>query len=85
VPATEARALGEDEFWHDDLVGCVVVTDRGQEVGTVTEVVAGPAQDRLEVDTPRGPRFVPMVKEIVISVDRDAKRIVIAPPEGLFD
>jgi 16S rRNA processing protein RimM len=85
VPASETRALDPDEYWHDDLVGCVVVTKEGQEVGTVTDVVAGPAQDRLQVDTPRGPRSVPMVKEIVTAVDPKAMRIVIDPPEGLLD
>jgi 16S rRNA processing protein RimM len=39
----------------------------------------------LRVDTPRGERLVPMVKEIVPEVDTGARRIVIDPPEGLLD
>lgn len=85
VPATAIRTLEPDEYWHDDLVDCVVVTDRDEEVGTVTDVVAGPAQDRLEVETPNGPRSIPLVKGIVTSIDTNARRIVIDPPDGLLD
>ncbi|MCA1705522.1 MAG: ribosome maturation factor RimM, partial [Actinobacteria bacterium] len=55
VPATEIRALEEDEFWHDDLVGCTVTVD-GDEVGTVQGVLAGTAQDLLQIETPNGQR-----------------------------
>ncbi|MEA2452463.1 MAG: rRNA processing protein RimM [Actinomycetota bacterium] len=85
VPATDARALDEDEFWHDDLIGCTVVTASGDELGVVEMVIAGPAQDLLQVETPNGRRLVPVVKEIVTNVDPEGKRIVVDPPEGLFD
>lgn len=85
VPSSRARALDEDEFWHDDLVGCRVVGPDGSEIGTVAAVIAGPAQDRLEVSTAVGLRLVPLVKDIVTTVDLDTHRIVVDPPEGLLD
>ena len=85
VPAEQTRALEEDEYWHDDLIGCRVVTSEGAEVGTVGAVIAGPAQDLLQIETLNGQRLVPVVKEIVVSVDPDGKQIVIDPPEGLLD
>jgi 16S rRNA processing protein RimM len=85
VPSSQARPLDDDEFWHDDLVGCTVVGPDGSDIGTVSAVVAGPAQDRLEVATAAGPRLVPLVKEIVTTVDLDARKIVLDPPEGLLD
>lgn len=84
VEVGEARALDQDEFWHDDLVGCVVAVG-DTEVGTVSGVLTGPVQDLLQVDTERGERLVPLVKEIVTSVDTKARRIAISPPEGLLD
>ena len=84
VEAGEARALDQDEFWHDDLVGCAVVVGDA-EVGTVSGVLTGPVQDLLQVDTERGERLVPLVKEIVTTVDTEARRITISPPEGLLD
>ena len=85
VPDEDVRRLDEDEYWYDDLVGCMVVRSTGDEIGTVRSVLERPAQDLLEVDTPRGPRLIPIVKEIVVDVDTKTRRIVIDPPEGLLD
>jgi len=85
VPSSETRALGPDEFWHDDLVGCTVVLPDASEIGTVSEVITTPAQDLLEITTTAGNKLVPLVKEIVTGVDLDARRITIDPPEGLLD
>lgn len=85
VPATEARDLDPDEFWTDDLVGCSVATSEGLDVGTITRVISGSAQDMFEVRTPRGPRLVPAVKAIVVEVDTTARKVVIDPPEGLLE
>ncbi len=84
VAADEARELEENEYWPHDLVGCTVA-DADEEVGRVLEVVPGAAQDLLRIETPRGERFVPLVREIVVAVDTDRHRVVIDPPEGLLD
>ena len=85
VPDDDVRTLEEDEFWPDDLIGSLVLTPEGAEVGRVQDVLTGPAQDLLEVATQHGDRLIPLVKEIVISVDVDAERIVVDAPEGLLD
>lgn len=85
VAAEQARALDDDEYWHDDLVGLAVVSPDGSEVGRVAAVVSGPAQDLLDVTTPAGSRLVPVVKEIVVSIDVDGGRVVVDPPAGLLD
>lgn len=85
VPASARRSLEPDEFWHDDIVGCTVVLGSGETVGTVSAVIAGSAQDLLQVETPAGQRLVPLVKEIVVEVDTDNKNVVLDPPEGLLD
>ena len=85
VPAGDVRELDEDEFWPHDLAGCEVVLQDGDAVGRVKEVAPGAAHDLLVVETPRGERLVPFVKEIVAEVAPDDGRIVISPPEGLVD
>ncbi len=84
VPVDEVRSLEEDEYWQHDIVGCDVTTRGGDAVGRVENVVNGPAQDLLEIATANGIRLVPMVKEIVVSVDTAARAVVIDPPEGLL-
>jgi 16S rRNA processing protein RimM len=68
-----------DELWVDDLVGAtVVLSDSGERVGTCVAVVANPASDLLELDSGA---LVP----VVFIVDHDTGRVVIDPPDGLFD
>ena len=85
VPATETRALDEDEYWPHDLVGCELVDATGFARGTITNVTPGPAHDLLVVTTPVGERMVPLVKDIVVDVDIAGRRVAVDPPEGLLD
>ena len=85
VPADQARDLDEGEYWEREVVGCKAVTPEGTRIGTVTDVIPGPAQDLLEIETGHGTSLVPFVSEIVTSVDTAARRVVIDPPEGLLE
>jgi 16S rRNA processing protein RimM len=81
----QRRSLEEGEYWPQDLVGCRVLTVAGDEVGQIAEVVEGPAQDLISVDDGGRTFLVPLVKEIVVEVDVDARRVTIDPPAGLVD
>ena len=85
VDPSAVRELDESEFWEGDLVGCRVVLADGSEVGEVSDVIVRPAQDLLQIETPRGQRLVPFVGEIVTEVDPETRVVTIDPPEGLLD
>ena len=76
----EDLELDEDEFLTDDLIGCLVVTTDGRELGTVDEVLAMPAHDVLEV----GEILIPVVKEFIKEIDLDAERIVVELIPGML-
>jgi 16S rRNA processing protein RimM len=84
IASDDRRELGSEEFWPDDLIGCTVVDDAGELLGTVDSVEFGAAQDRLAVRTPDGVVEVPFVEAIVPTIDLDARKIVMTPPIGLF-
>jgi 16S rRNA processing protein RimM len=84
IAASERRDLESDEFWPDQLVGLRVVDTLGSDLGIVTKVIEGGAQDRLLVEAQDGEFEVPFVAAIVTSVDVPAGRVVIDPPEGLI-
>lgn len=65
-----AGPLEEDEYWADELVGCVVVAGE-RELGTVGRMVAYPSCEVLVV----GELLVPMVRDAVLAVDVEARRI----------
>jgi len=77
VPRAEAPALGADEWWAVDLIGCCVV-DRGREVGAVRALVALPSCEALAVEPAEGgdrELLVPLVRDAVRSVDVAGRRI----------
>ncbi|MBV8429699.1 MAG: 16S rRNA processing protein RimM [Solirubrobacterales bacterium] len=76
VPRPEAPQLEEDEWWEEDLVGCVV-RDGDREVGTVRRLLGLPSVDVLEVARSQGEQdlLVPLVRDAVRSVDVDQKLI----------
>jgi 16S rRNA processing protein RimM len=75
VARSAAPALDADEYWPEDLEGCVVVTAEGRELGAVSELRALPSCEVLEV----GDLLVPLVSDAVLSVDLDARRIIVDP------
>jgi 16S rRNA processing protein RimM len=85
IPAVDRRPLDDEEFWPDQLIGLRAETPSGVDLGEVTDVVQGAAQDRLVVTTDAGvPVEVPFVAAIVGDIDIEADRIVVDAPEGLF-
>lgn len=81
---------GEETFFHADLVGCVVVTVDGEEIGRVIAVHDFGAGDLLDVqradETGRGKALlVPFTRAVCPEVDIAARRIVCVPPAGLLE
>ena len=75
VARAEAPELGPDEWWADDLDGCVV-RDGDREVGTVTRMVELPSCEVLEVKrSDGGDLLVPLVTDAVREVDLDRRTI----------
>jgi 16S rRNA processing protein RimM len=81
----DADALSEPDAWYDhDLIGCTVRTPEGP-VGEVAEVVHLPGQDLLSVRLGDGTnRLVPLVAELVPSVDLAARTVEVADVPGLL-
>lgn len=78
--------LEEDEMYLHDLVGLAVVTESGEEVGRVSDVLDMPGHITYVVERPgRSDALIPGVPEFVIEVDLDSERIVIRPIEGLLE
>ncbi len=75
-----------DEFHDHQLVGLAAVTPDGEALGEVVRVDHAPASDLLILRRPDGrTALVPFVKAIVPEVDLAGRRVVVTPPEGLFD
>ena len=78
VADQEMRALEEGRFYHRQVVGLAVVTESGQRVGVIEEVLERPANDVWV--SREGPieYLIPATKDAVLTVDVGAGRVVIA-------
>jgi len=76
--------LGEGEFFVSDLIGCEIVDEAGRVLGRGVRLLKG-AQDLLVIhDEAAGvERILPVIPEFVRAVDREARRVVVAPPDDL--
>ena len=86
APANELEPAREDEVYLHELLGMVIELEGSREVvGTVTDVYELPQGVMLDVRRETGTVLVPFRSEVVTKVDRDGRRLVIAPPEGLLE
>jgi 16S rRNA processing protein RimM len=87
VDSAELPEIEDADEWYDhQIVGLAAVDRAGAALGEVADVVHAPASDLLVVrDADGREHLVPFVRELVPAVDVPGGRVVIDPPEGLFD
>ena len=76
VPLEALPPPDEDSYYVFQLVGLDVEEEGGRPLGRVTDVVAAPANDVLELDSGLA---LPLVEDCVREVDLAARRIHVAP------
>ena len=79
IGESEQAPLKEGEYFVHDIIGMDVVTDEGKDLGKVNEVLRSPANDVYITDR----AMIPAVKEFVVSIDLDQKKMVVKAVEGL--
>jgi 16S rRNA processing protein RimM len=84
VPESSSPSLPEGSWWDHQIEGCAVETDRGRPLGTVREVIHTAANDVWAVVDGGGREtLVPVLIDVLVSVDVGAKRIVVREIAGL--
>jgi 16S rRNA processing protein RimM len=65
-------ALPKGQYYHHQLVGLRAVDVNGSDIGTISEILKTSANDVLVIDDHGRELLVPMIKEVVLSVDLPA-------------
>ncbi len=76
VRRDELEPLPADAYYVADLVGLAVVDADGTQVGVVRDVLPGPANDALELDTGL---LLPLVEDCIREVDVVGGRVLLNP------
>jgi 16S rRNA processing protein RimM len=82
----EAAPLEEGEYFIHQLYGMAVITEAGEEIGRVREVLETGANEVLVVTRAGQPdALIPMIHDVVQELDVVGGRMIIRPIAGLLD
>ena len=76
-----------DEYYWQDLIGLTVMTDNGELLGTLTEIMETGANDVYLVHNRQTGReyLLPAIASVIGNVDLQARQMTVTPLEGLLD
>ncbi|WP_066318511.1 ribosome maturation factor RimM [Bacillus sp. FJAT-29814] len=85
VPQSQLAELEEDEFYYHEIIGCLVATTKGEELGKITDILSPGANDVWVVKGKGGKEIlIPYIEDVVKKVDVKEKVVLIEPMEGLL-
>ncbi|GAA4653390.1 ribosome maturation factor RimM [Anaerocolumna aminovalerica] len=85
VTRDNAVKLEEDEYFIYDILGSKVISDEGNELGELTEVLTTAANDVYVVKTKEGKEIlIPSIEECILNVDTEKKEIKVHLLPGLL-
>ncbi|MDR1914225.1 MAG: ribosome maturation factor RimM [Clostridiales bacterium] len=80
----EALPLGDDEYYVRDLYGMTVVTDEGEPLGEIKDVLQTGGNDVYVVGGELGQVIlIPAIKQCIGNIDINSRRMVVTLMEGL--
>jgi len=84
VDAENLSELNEEEFYFYEIIGCVVKTTEGDELGEIIDIIQTGAND-VWVIKRKGEKdlLIPYIENVVKGVDIENKSVVIELVEGL--
>ncbi|MGE7927281.1 ribosome maturation factor RimM [Lysinibacillus xylanilyticus] len=76
--------LKENEYFFHEIIGCTIVSEEGETIGAVTDILQTGANDVWVVKGTKKEHYIPYIEDIVKEIDVDEKKIVIHVMEGLL-
>ena len=85
VRADDRPPLPDGEYYHHQLLGITVVSDEGQELGKLVEILANPANDVYIIQPETGREILlPAIKSVILNVDLTQNRMQVHLLPGLL-
>ena len=84
APIDSTDSLEPDEYYHYQLIGLSVVTDEGETLGAIREILATGSNDVYVVRPESGPEILlPAISQVVKSIDLETGTIMVHLLSGL--
>lgn len=87
VSESELVPLDEGEYYYHEIIGCSVVTEEGEELGTISEILSPGANDVWVVDRPKAKGkqlLLPVIDDVLVKVNVKEKLVTVRLMEGLI-
>jgi len=84
VPEEEGIPLAEGEYYLYQLEGIVVVTEEGDSLGRIVNIIETGANNVFVVGGGRGEILIPDTEQVVLDIDFDTGIMTIRPLPGLL-
>jgi len=85
LPLSELPPLSGNKFYYHEVIGFLVSDATLGALGTLTAINEHTAQATLEVDINGKKALIPIVDDIITTVDRKKKTLFVNTPPGLID
>ncbi|OOB77567.1 MAG: 16S rRNA processing protein RimM [Epulopiscium sp. Nele67-Bin001] len=87
IKRTDSSPLKEDEYYISDLYGLNVVTEEGEELGVLDDILFSAANDVYVVKSDERTKdlLIPAIKQCIINVDIEKNVMVVRLLEGLLE
>lgn len=86
IEAKYQEPLEEGEYYYHEIIGCRVITEEGEELGSITEILTPGANDVWVVSRPKNKQLLlPVIDDVILEVDVGSKVVKIHLMEGLLE
>jgi 16S rRNA processing protein RimM len=85
IAVADLPPAGPGEFYYFQVMGCEVVTTEGRRLGAIEEVFSNGANDVWVVRDAKAEVLVPVIADVVKTIDLEARKITIEAVPGLLD
>jgi len=83
VPREQVPRLDEGRYYHFQILGLQVLSDEGEHLGEISEIITTGANDVYVVRTEGAELLVPAIEEVIKEIDLEKNQMVIELIDGL--
>ena len=83
IHVDDAIPLEEGEYYFYQLRGLAVISEEGESLGTLVEILPTGANDVYVVKGNRGELLLPAIKDTILDVDLENRTMTVRIPDGL--
>jgi 16S rRNA processing protein RimM len=86
IHVENAAKLKKNQYYHHQIIGLNVITQDGNSLGTLAEILETGANDVYLVHTAEGKEILlPAIKSVIKKIDLDAQQMTVQLVPGLID